>query len=75
MPVRDVGENSKLGKRDRIDYDGPRNSSTKSCREEPAEAQGPQDFFKTKCYNYRQMVYIKAQCLLSPNEVEKVLFC
>ena len=61
MPVCDVGENSKLGKRGRTDYDGLGNSSTKSCREEPAEAQGPRDISKTKCYNCGQKEHIKAQ--------------
>ena len=59
MPVRDVGESIKLGKRSRNDYDRPTFSAAKAYRDEPREGQGQYDLLKTKYYNCGQMGYIK----------------
>lgn len=72
MPVRDVGESTKLGKRGRNDHDGPAFPVAKARRDEPREGQGQRDLSKTKCYNCGQMGHIKAQCPLPNDEAGKV---
>ena len=61
MPVNDVGEGAKPGKRRRDDNDGLGIPATKPHRDEPVEDQR-RDFSKTKCYNCGEMGHIKSQC-------------
>lgn len=72
--IRETNRSTKLGKRGRIDNDGPRFPVTKPRRDEPTEAQGQRDLSKTKCYNCGQMRHISAQCTLPHNEAGKVYF-
>lgn len=71
MPVRDVGDSTRLGKRGRNDNDGPGFPVTKPRRDEPTERQGQRDFSKTKCYNCGEMGHIKDQCTLPHHEAGK----
>ena len=72
MPVRDIGDSTKLGKRGRNDHDGPAFPDAKARRDEPKEGQRQRDLSKTKCYNFGQMGQIKSQCLLLNDEEGKV---
>ncbi len=71
MPVRDVGDGTKLGKRGRNENDGPGFPVTKPRRDEPTEGQGQRDFSRTKCYNCGEMGHIKSQCTLPHQEAGK----
>lgn len=70
VPVPDVGENTKPGKRSRNETDGFGPPTVKLRKEEPPEGQG-REFSKTKCYNCGQMGHIKTQCSLPNNEAGK----
>lgn len=60
MPIRDVGEGTKPGKRNRDDNDGIGFPATKPGEDKPVEDQR-QDLSKTKCYNCGEMGHIKSQ--------------